>query len=114
MERVVLAFGKIYVMNSSAPMKLKSPKRVASVWSLNYVGTMAPIVVTTISAIVTTFNSSYVNGSGSADGSVNVNDIAIGSRGVGPFTIEHGLVPTFNLIMDLFFKIAKKLLWGLN
>ncbi len=102
MERVVLTFGKVCVMNSSAPMKLRSPKRVESVWSPNYVGTMAPIVVTTVSAIVTTFNSSSVNGSGSVDGSGNVNGIAIGSGGVGPSTIEHGLVPTFNLIMDLF------------
>jgi hypothetical protein len=97
MEKVVLAFGKVRVMNSSAPMKLRSPKRVANVWSPNYVGTMAPIVVTIVSAIVTTFDSSYVDGSG------NVNGIAIGSGGVGPSTIGHGLVPTFNFIMDFFF-----------
>jgi hypothetical protein len=97
MERVVLAFGKVCVMYSNAPMKLRSPKRVASFWSPNYIGTMAPIVVTTIIAIVTTFNSSSVNGSGNANG------IAIGNGGVGPSTIEHGLAPTFNLIVDLFF-----------
>jgi hypothetical protein len=107
MEKVVLAFGKVRVMNSSAPMKLRSPKRVANVWSPNYLSTMAPIVVVTVNAIVTTFNSSLVNGNG------NVNGIAIGSGGVGPSTIGHGLVPTFNLIADCFL-IAKKLLWVLN
>ncbi len=62
-----------------------------------------PIVVMTIIAIVTTSDSSLVNGSGSVDGSGNVNGIAIGNGGVGPSTIEHGLAPTFNLIVDLFF-----------
>jgi hypothetical protein len=90
-------YGHDSVMNSSAPMKLRSPKRVANVWSPNYVGTMAPIVVTIVSAVVTTFDSSYVDGSG------NVNDIAIGTGGVGPSTIGHGLVPTFSFIMDFIF-----------
>ncbi len=90
-------------MNSSAPMKLRSPKRVPSVLSPNYKGTMVSIVVMTISAIVTTFNSSSVNGNGSVDGRGNVNRIVIGSGGVGLSTIGHGLVPTFNLIMIYFF-----------
>jgi len=93
--------------DSSAPMKRRSPKRVTSVWSPNYVSTMAPIVVTIVSKILTTFNSSSVNGSGSVDGSGNVNGIAIGSGGVGPSISGHGLVPTFNLLMDFVFKLQR-------